>query len=255
MISKGSWRGATLDLDDLQYRHGKPGLTVAFRTQFANDLFAVELADLVRLDNRRPSPSARTAGNNSFRLGERLLGVGSRTDRTSASMPCGVSHVAVVTGDLDAYRAFYEDVIGLETTLVLGPGPGHGRQAILAAGEVMLHVFEVPGYDPAAHGHRSTMFERGRLDHLGFTVPNEAALATLRDRLVAVDASSGAIRRLGPMLSVRFQDPDEFEGEVNCLDPTYDPSTLRDEDNVVDPLWFARMAAVLHAPLDEKDTR
>ena len=52
MISKGSRRGATLDLDDLKYRHGKPGLTVAFRTQFANDLFAVELADLVRLDNR-----------------------------------------------------------------------------------------------------------------------------------------------------------------------------------------------------------
>ncbi len=91
------------------------------------------------------------------------------------------------------------------------------------------------------------MLERGRLDHLGFTVPDEAALATLRDRLVAVDASSGAIRRLGPMLSVRFHDPDEFEGEINCLDPTYDPSTLRAEDEVVDPLWFARMAAVLHA--------
>ncbi|HEY5845412.1 MAG TPA: VOC family protein [Microlunatus sp.] len=173
--------------------------------------------------------------------------MGSDEQASSASTPCGVSHVAVVTGDLDAYRAFYEDVIGLETTVILGAGPGHGRQAVLAAGEVMLHVFEVPGYDPAAHGNSSTMFERGRLDHLGFTVPDEAALAAVRDRLVAVDASSGAIRRLGPMLSVRFQDPDEFDGEVNCLDPTYDPSTLRDEDDVVDPLWFARIAAVLHA--------
>ena len=91
------------------------------------------------------------------------------------------------------------------------------------------------------------MFERGRLDHLGFTVTTVAALTTLRDRLVAVDASSGAIRRVGPMLSVRFHDPDEAEGEVNRLDPSYDPSTLRDEDDVVDPLWFARMAAILHA--------
>ena len=157
--------------------------------------------------------------------------------------------MAVVTADLDAYRAFYEDVIGLRTTVVLGAGPGHGRQAVLAAGEVMLHVFEVLGYDPAAHGTNSTMFERGRLDHLGFTVPDEAALSSLRDRLVAVGASSGAIRRLGPMLSVRFQDPDDFDGEVNCLDPTYDPATLRDEDDVVDPLWFARIAEVLHAPL------
>lgn len=162
-------------------------------------------------------------------------------------MPCGISHVAVVTGDLDGYRAFYEDVIGLETTLVFGAGPGHGRQAVLAAGEVMLQVFEVPGYDPAAGGLGTTMFERGRLDHLGFTVADVAALGTLRDRLVAVDASSGAIRRVGPMLSVRFHDPDDSEGEINCLDPTYDPSTLRDEDEIVNPLWFARVATMLHA--------
>lgn len=162
-------------------------------------------------------------------------------------MPCGVSHVAVVTGDLDGYLAFYEDVIGLETTLVLGAGPGHGRQAVLFAGQVMLHVFEMLGYDPTINGFSPAMFERGRLDHLGFTVADVAALDTLRDRLVAVDASSGDIRRVGPMLSVRFHDPDESEGEINCLDPTYDPSTLRDEDDFINPLWFARMASVLHA--------
>ena len=182
-----------------------------------------------------------------FRPSERLLGMDSRTDRHPASVPCGISHVAVVTGDLDGYRAFYEDVIGLETTLVFGAGPGHGRQAVLAAGEVMLQVFEVPGYDPTAGGLGTTMFERGRLDHLGFTVADVAALGILRDRLVAVDASSGAIRRVGPMLSVRFHDPDDSEGEINCLDPTYDPATLRDEDDIVNPLWFARMASMLHA--------
>lgn len=170
-----------------------------------------------------------------------------RADPSPASRPCGVSHVAVVTGDLDGYRAFYEEVIGLETTLVLGAGPGHGRQAVLSAGEVMLHVFEVPGYDPTVGGFSPAMFERGRLDHLGFTVADVSELHTLRDRLVAVDASSGIIRRVGPMLSLRFHDPDESEGEINCLDPTYDPSTLRDEDHVIDPMWFARVASVLHA--------
>jgi catechol 2,3-dioxygenase-like lactoylglutathione lyase family enzyme len=168
-------------------------------------------------------------------------------------VPCGVSHVAVVTGDLDGYLAFYEEVIGLETTLVLGAGPGHGRQAVLFAGPVMLHVFEMLGYDPTVNGLSPAMFERGRLDHLGFTVTDVAALATLRDRLVAVDASSGDIRRVGPMLSLRFHDPDESEGEINCLDPTYDPSTLRDEDDVVNPLWFARMASVLHADRTRSD--
>lgn len=159
--------------------------------------------------------------------------------------PCGISHIAVVTAELDGFRAFYEDTIGLETTLVLGAGPGHARQAIIAAGEVLLHVFELPGYDPAAHCFAPTMFERGRLDHLGFTVVDEAALTAMRDRLLEVGASSGDIRRLGPMLSVRFHDPEGLEGEINCLDPTYRPSTMRPEDEIVDPNWFERTTRAL----------
>lgn len=38
----------TLDLDDLQHRRGRPGLHVAGRTQFANDLLATELAARLR---------------------------------------------------------------------------------------------------------------------------------------------------------------------------------------------------------------
>ena len=167
------------------------------------------------------------------------------SDDGASGTPCGVSHVAVVTGDLDGYRAFYEEIVGLKATMIVGPGRGHGRQAVLAAGEVMLHVFEVPGYDPAGHGFTPTMFERGRLDHLGYTVRDEAALAALCDRLLAVDATSGVIRRLGPMLSVRFHDPDGFEGEVNCLDPSYDPTSVRDEDEIVDPCWFEHTRHVL----------
>jgi catechol 2,3-dioxygenase-like lactoylglutathione lyase family enzyme len=159
----------------------------------------------------------------------------------------GVSHVAVVTADLDGFRTFYEETIGLETTIVFGAGPGHARQAVIVAGNVMLHVFEVYGYDAAPHGSTPAMFERGRLDHIGFTVADEAALIAMRDRLLAADASSGTIRRLGPMLSVRFQDPEGFEGEVNCFDPTYDPSTVRDGDEIVDPNWLERTKRVLTA--------
>ena len=57
---------------------------------------------------------------------------------------------------------------------------------MLSAGEVMLHVFELPGYDPTINGFSPAMFERGRLDHLGFTVAGVGELHTLRDRLVAV---------------------------------------------------------------------
>src|SRR5918997_6554518 len=38
----------SLDFDDLQHRHGKPGFRVAGRTQFANDLLATELASRLR---------------------------------------------------------------------------------------------------------------------------------------------------------------------------------------------------------------
>ena len=47
------------------------------------------------------------------------------------------------------------------------------------------------------------------------------------------------------MLSVRFRDPDGLEGEINCLDPSYDPTTLRDEDEIVDPAWLERIRNVM----------
>ena len=102
----------------------------------------------------------------------------------------------------------------------------------------MLHVFEVANGQTTTQPAATGMFERGRLDHLGFTVTDLVALRAIRDRLLAADASSGDIRSLGPMLSLRFVDPDGLEGEVNCYNPEFDPSTLRDEDEVIDPDWL-----------------
>lgn len=48
LVSNAGQYPDTLDFADLQHRRGKPGLAVSGRTQFANDLFAVELADRVR---------------------------------------------------------------------------------------------------------------------------------------------------------------------------------------------------------------
>jgi NAD(P)-dependent dehydrogenase (short-subunit alcohol dehydrogenase family) len=45
LVSNAGMYGDTLDLDDLQHRRGGPGLRVAGRTQFANDLLCVELAE------------------------------------------------------------------------------------------------------------------------------------------------------------------------------------------------------------------
>ena len=48
LVANAGQYGDSLDLDDLQHRRGKPGIKVAGRTQFANDLLAVELADRLR---------------------------------------------------------------------------------------------------------------------------------------------------------------------------------------------------------------
>lgn len=48
LVSNAGKYADTLDFDDLQHRRGKPGLPVSGRTQFANDLFAIELADRLR---------------------------------------------------------------------------------------------------------------------------------------------------------------------------------------------------------------
>ena len=89
------------------------------------------------------------------------------------------------------------------------------------------------------------MFERGRLDHLGFTVSEPSELASVRDRLVDVGASSGEIRPLGPVLSVRYRDPDGFEGEINCFDPDFDPAMLERSDDVIDRHWHDRLKQVM----------
>ena len=91
------------------------------------------------------------------------------------------------------------------------------------------------------------MFGRGRIDHFGFTVVDQAALRRVRDRLLAAGATSGDIRPLGPMLSVRFQDPDGLEGEISCFNPEFDPTEIRPEDEVVDPNWVDRARRTLHA--------
>jgi NAD(P)-dependent dehydrogenase (short-subunit alcohol dehydrogenase family) len=48
LVSNAGMYGDSLDFDDLQHRRGRPGLKVAARTQFANDLLATELAARLR---------------------------------------------------------------------------------------------------------------------------------------------------------------------------------------------------------------
>lgn len=166
-------------------------------------------------------------------------------DRERGAAPHSVSHVAMITADLDRFRAFYEEVIGLQTAVVLRMDhpPGLRHALLLVDDSTALHAFEQPGYDPAGDGIGTGIGRRGRLDHLGFLVENVAALESVRDRLVAVQASEGEITDLGPLLCVHFRDPDGFEGEVNAVNPAFDPSHLPTGvvEEQPDPEWFNRL--------------
>ena len=162
-------------------------------------------------------------------------------------MPVSIGHVAVMTPDLDRFRAFYEDVIGLRTAIVLRMTEPPGfRHAVLSVTDTsIVHAFEVPGYDPAADGIANEIGRRGRLDHLAFHMATQDDLAAVRDRLVAVGASDGTVNSHGPVLSVFFRDPDGLEAEVTTANPDWDPAgeTQHELLEEPDPTLYARLVA------------
>jgi catechol 2,3-dioxygenase-like lactoylglutathione lyase family enzyme len=123
----------------------------------------------------------------------------------------GVSHVAVMTTDLDRFVDFYVDVFGVD--VVFREATPAFRHAILRAGPTSwLHPAEVPGN---GHGAASAaMFDRGHLDHVALTAAGPEEFAVIRERLVARGASDGAVDDLGAFHSVWFTDPDGMEGEL-----------------------------------------
>jgi catechol 2,3-dioxygenase-like lactoylglutathione lyase family enzyme len=165
----------------------------------------------------------------------------------------GLSHLALNTADLDRFRRFYEGLLGLRVGVVLRMDhPPYLRHATFHVDDiVVLHVFEVPGYDPQATGIGASMGERGRIDHFGFMVRDEVELRTVADRLRAAGATDGEIRRLGPVLSVHVTDPDGLEVEINCPDLEFELVDGGGEEieEIGLPDWLERVrAAVLVAP-------
>ena len=128
----------------------------------------------------------------------------------------GIGHVAILTEDLDRFvesstSVFEAEVVFTETTPAF-------RHAILRTGDhSWLHPAQVVGN---GHGRASAaMFERGHLDHLALGAASAEAFETLRTRLVARGACSGAVEDLGAFHSLWFEDPDGMRVELTCTDP------------------------------------
>ena len=136
----------------------------------------------------------------------------------------GFNHVAVLTGDLDRFEAFYTEVFGA-TALVRPEGPPGGRMSILMIGpHSEFNVFELEGNEEASK--QVPMFGRGRLDHLAVQATSLEAFDTIRDRLVERGCTDGFVTDFGPILSLFFRDPDGLECEVCVGNPDAVPGAL-----------------------------
>jgi NAD(P)-dependent dehydrogenase (short-subunit alcohol dehydrogenase family) len=103
VANAGKYRD-TLDLDDLQMRRGGRGLRVAGRTQFANDLLAVELAE--RLKGSRmevscvfPGPVATDVFTNARGLPRPVRATAAALNRLLAASPADAARTPVFLAD------------------------------------------------------------------------------------------------------------------------------------------------------------
>lgn len=126
----------------------------------------------------------------------------------------GINHIALISKDIDALRAFYTEVFDAE----VGPTKPHGDQGhetmttIRIGPHTELNVFTIEG-NPEPD-RQKPMWGRGRLDHFGLQAASADSFETIRQRLVEHRASDGEVNDFGSVLSLFFRDPDGLEGEV-----------------------------------------
>lgn len=136
----------------------------------------------------------------------------------------GVNHVAVLTSDSDRMHAFYREVFDATVSHDMVVAPGMRLSTIDIGPHTELNVFEIEGNGEAVQ--QTTMFRRGRLDHMGLHAPTLDAFDVIRERLIARDATDGFVTDFGPVLSLFFVGPDDLEGEVCVANPDATPGVM-----------------------------
>ena len=131
----------------------------------------------------------------------------------------GLSHVAVVSADLDRLARFYVEVF--DATLRQVEELPTGRLGIVRLADgAGLNIFELAAGDLHVAG-LPAIFARGHIDHVGLRARDAATFWALRDRLVAGGHSTGEVADFGPVLGLDFTDPDGMVCELNLvLDPS-----------------------------------
>jgi glyoxylase I family protein len=120
----------------------------------------------------------------------------------------GLNHVILTISDTAHSRAFYGDLLGFQLRDVTD-NPDDGF-FFMVGGGASIWIF--PSRQPIPND-RFSEFRIG-LDHLAFTAPNEQALHTLADKLIAAGVDTKGVETyFTGNLYVAFRDPDNIQLE------------------------------------------
>lgn len=152
---------------------------------------------------------------------------------SSADLPAapkwrGINHLALVTPDMDETVRFYAGVLDMPLVMTLMAGPMRHYFFEMSPHNTVA-FFEVEGAETFEKGAGSAAPYPVQLDHLSFDVPDEQALHTLRERLLAAGSEVTELVDHGVMKSVYFSDPNGIALEASywVVDGTgrnFDPS-------------------------------
>lgn len=124
-------------------------------------------------------------------------------------------HVATATNDLDRLVGFYREAFALE------PSPGFpmespvGRLAFYDLGGVQVQVVESGDIAAAPADTPAVLLQKDlRVDHITFRIDSAAAFAAVKDNLVRLGASDGAVQDFRGADLLAFTDPDGHTMEV-----------------------------------------
>jgi catechol 2,3-dioxygenase-like lactoylglutathione lyase family enzyme len=148
----------------------------------------------------------------------------------------GVHHMALVTPDMDATVRFYAGVLGMPLVATLRAGPMRHYFFEIADGNTIA-FFEISGAETFAKSAGARSERTVQFDHLSFNVPDEHALDTLRERLMAAGCEVTGVVDHDIMRSVYFHDPNGIALEASwwVIDATGRPGDHDDRRIFSDP--------------------
>lgn len=148
----------------------------------------------------------------------------------------GVSHLALVTPDMDETVRFYAGVLGMPLVMTLMAGPMRHYFFEMSPGNTVA-FFEIPGVETFQKGAGVPVDIPVQLDHLSFNVADEDALGLLQQRLKAAGTEVTEIVDHGQLKSVYFTDNNGIALEASywVIEPTGRPMDINDDRIFTDP--------------------